>query len=159
MTSSASRVCRLLQLPGELRNRIYRDVLLDVQRLKVPQIGFHEPGLLRTCRAIRKEAEPIFLLENKFYNFIVDHDAVALEPLAKKCVRVKKQYGARPDIAFSMQEAPNWPNLLQCLKEVQQRRPGFAIPLSFGAQDSGLLGVERQLLGTMFDYAEDNKNR
>lgn len=78
----------LLSLPGELRNRIYRFVLVEQ-----PSIEFYskhdsqdpfsdltvleeqhtiEPGLLPSCAQIRNEARPIFFQENIFYTYIQD---------------------------------------------------------------------------------------
>lgn len=59
----------LCTLPGELRNRIYRlvlvqsSVILDVKILSTPT----EPALLATCQRIRKEALNIFYSENTFH--------------------------------------------------------------------------------------------
>lgn len=72
----------LLGLPPELRNRIYREVLVK-EELAIPlvcgesfpeaivQENVIEPGLLRCCKKIRAEARPIFLSdENEFHTWI-----------------------------------------------------------------------------------------
>ena len=72
-------------LPGELRNRIYRLVLLMTSPLPYPismpyktcalgpcvhaRLPTAVPGLLSSCRQIRGEAMPIFLAENSGFKF------------------------------------------------------------------------------------------
>jgi hypothetical protein len=72
-------------LPGELRNRIYRLVLLMTSPLPYPismpyktcalgpcvhaRLPTAVPGLLSSCRQIRSEAMPIFLAENTGFKF------------------------------------------------------------------------------------------
>ena len=73
-------------MPPEIRNRIYREVLVDKGVIDFYSFGKDtygypccnyfeaqntvEPGLLRCCHAIRAEARPIFLEENHFGNYI-----------------------------------------------------------------------------------------
>ena len=48
-------------LPSELRNRIYYNVLPTATKVSVlERVGTRNNFILRTCRAIRKEAVPIF---------------------------------------------------------------------------------------------------
>jgi hypothetical protein len=49
-----------------MRNRIYRYVLVKAVPIQ-PTIVFHkEPGMLQTCRQIRREASKILYTENTF---------------------------------------------------------------------------------------------
>lgn len=75
----------LLGIPGEIRNRIYREVLLEEYTIQIGFMSFSfgyggrrhretrdkgtslEPGLLRSCMTIRREARPIFFNENRFH--------------------------------------------------------------------------------------------
>ena len=72
-TNEESRVCRLLELPAELRNRIYRCTLVKPRTL-VNATTFSQPGLLRTCQQIRAEALDIYFLENDFALVVDDFD-------------------------------------------------------------------------------------
>lgn len=59
------------KLPAELRNRIYRLVLvqpygIDVSRIRAP----NEPALLATCSQVREEALAVYYSENIFYEFV-----------------------------------------------------------------------------------------
>ncbi|EME42170.1 hypothetical protein DOTSEDRAFT_100538, partial [Dothistroma septosporum NZE10] len=56
----------LLGLPGELRNRIYRDALIVPDRIRIDATYHTLPALLRTCREIRDEATSIHLTANRF---------------------------------------------------------------------------------------------
>lgn len=89
MAAAQSTPCRLLGLSAELRNKIYRDVLLEKNWIQVDTRGwpapvravrtdtnvFAQPGLLRTCRQIRAEASSIYYLMNTFGFDVLDCDA------------------------------------------------------------------------------------
>lgn len=72
----------LLGMPPGIRNRIYREVLVDYdehisfyhEEFDYPESIHKEntiqPGILRTCTQIRKEALSIFLQENHFTTWI-----------------------------------------------------------------------------------------
>lgn len=55
-----------LDLPSELRNQIYRLVLLEEDEITLKKNGFTEAPLLLACRRVRKETIAIFYLENKW---------------------------------------------------------------------------------------------
>lgn len=69
------------KLPAEVRNQIYREVLIDPE---IPLIDLSttspplDPPLLGTNKQVRSEARPMFYLENKFRPLITDFDASAL---------------------------------------------------------------------------------
>ncbi|KAI6818822.1 hypothetical protein KC340_g14061 [Hortaea werneckii] len=56
----------LLTIPGELRNIIYRLVLLSEDRIKIDKRHRKMPPLLRTCQQIYAEARSIHFGENSF---------------------------------------------------------------------------------------------
>ncbi|KAK4613882.1 hypothetical protein CLAFUW4_09360 [Fulvia fulva] len=74
--------CHLLEMPPELRNRIYRFALVQHSQIFVCDDGYDglkTPALLRVCRQIRAEARSIYYIENKFSIEVPDPDpAVAL---------------------------------------------------------------------------------
>ncbi|KAK6438899.1 hypothetical protein LTR95_004895 [Oleoguttula sp. CCFEE 5521] len=55
----------LFKLSGEVRNIIWRFVLVSDDPLVFTSSGVDEARLLQTCHAIRKEAAGIFYLENR----------------------------------------------------------------------------------------------
>ncbi|EME78498.1 uncharacterized protein MYCFIDRAFT_199694 [Pseudocercospora fijiensis CIRAD86] len=71
--------CRLLTLPGEIRNRIYEYVLGDYTSIALDHISLAReqtakhiqfPSILETCQQIRKEAISIWLSSTTFhFNF------------------------------------------------------------------------------------------
>jgi hypothetical protein len=81
MTTRATNLGDFAKLPGELRNRVYNFTLVDPRGVfdvcSVPgtcsegrcihtRMPLAFPGLLSTCRQIRKEGLPIFCQENRF---------------------------------------------------------------------------------------------
>ncbi|KAK3707357.1 hypothetical protein LTR37_012201 [Vermiconidia calcicola] len=64
-TSTAAKVCRLTILPAELRNVIYRHVLLSEHSIDIAAAR-SKSSLLETCKQIRQEASSMFYSENTF---------------------------------------------------------------------------------------------
>ena len=56
----------LFGLPGELRNRIYRLVLLVEGSIDVDSGCIPEPALLVVCQQLRREGIYIYYTENQF---------------------------------------------------------------------------------------------
>ncbi|KAK5127349.1 hypothetical protein LTR85_006688 [Meristemomyces frigidus] len=107
----ANKECRLLALPPEMRNRIYRACLVE------GDISIHsddagndlptEPAILRTCRQIRDEAESILYQENTFDFTVEDHDA---SNYVKWCRSAERRRECKH--TFNLNEgSTNWSNL------------------------------------------------
>lgn len=64
----------LLNLPGELRNIIYRYALLDDNPVPVTTQGYNRSSLLGTCRRIRRETFTLFYEESIFLVRTVDYN-------------------------------------------------------------------------------------
>lgn len=103
----------LLDLPGELRNRIYRAALLE-DHIDVENACFAEPGLLRTCKMIRHETGPIFYAENMFEIEVRDYDSAAIVKWTKKEKRVAKEFKVEEMSARVSRgpQTPHWKNLV-----------------------------------------------
>ncbi|KAK5731999.1 hypothetical protein LTR17_010952 [Elasticomyces elasticus] len=70
----------LLTIPPEMRNRIYREALLEGSICVCSAFGLlrslpDEPALLRVCHQIREEAMSIYYCENKFSVSVYDSKA------------------------------------------------------------------------------------
>jgi hypothetical protein len=65
-TTTVTPTKGFLDLPGELRNRIYRMELLQDKSIKISKGKFTEPPLLMVCHKIRVETITIFYLENRW---------------------------------------------------------------------------------------------
>ena len=117
----------LLSLPPEIRNRIYRAVLVDEEGpiyVKPDEKLPAAPGLLQTCRVIRKEAITIYYQENRFVFDVEDFDVSEYV----EWFRTKRQY--HPETCLEMDPSTNWENLLVWLKVFFQKgiprpAPGF----------------------------------
>lgn len=106
---------RLLDLPSELRNQIWRLVLLSPQPLPVvTQVGpLVKPGLLSTSQSVREEATGIFYLENTFHVDMVDFDSRIWTLWTKS-----SPYFARKTTQLLIVPSTKWRNLRQWLKNV-----------------------------------------
>jgi hypothetical protein len=65
-TPDADTYCALLELPAEMRNKIYRYALINENCTTLTDSNCNQPALLRTCRQIRTEASILFYSQNKF---------------------------------------------------------------------------------------------
>lgn len=129
MAATSPQPSRLLSIPPELRNRIYRNVLLDPGRINVSATGFTEPELLLTCKQIRSEAMGIFYNE---CTFVLDNDdydpttAIAwtmkLRALSKRKI-ITNRCGP-PTIFSQTRPTPSWTNLLKWVKACHERQAG-----------------------------------
>ncbi|KAF2771335.1 hypothetical protein EJ03DRAFT_38981 [Teratosphaeria nubilosa] len=73
MAQTTDNTCYLLELPGEVRNKIYRKVLVEDYKqypgfvtISIPVQRSTVPGLLLACKQIRDETVPIYYCENAF---------------------------------------------------------------------------------------------
>ncbi|KAF2209010.1 hypothetical protein CERZMDRAFT_100766 [Cercospora zeae-maydis SCOH1-5] len=113
------------ELPPELRNKIYRDVLVQPEKIKISSFTTKlppEPGLLLVNRQIRQEALGIYYHGNHFRFDMYDINAsaymrwVRAEPIIRSRLQVwfKMYIPTIPDLA--------WQNLLDWLEELHYRR-------------------------------------
>lgn len=134
--SAARSSSRLLRLPPELRNQIWRLVLLCPQLLLVTtQAGpLIEPGLLRTSKALRDEAIRIFYLENTFLMPVDDSKGSILTRWLRS-----SSYRAKPTTMIELATSTNWANLKQWLKDTFEGKTVGPIqhPLPYSASNWG----------------------
>ncbi|KAK5731994.1 hypothetical protein LTR17_010947 [Elasticomyces elasticus] len=98
----------LLTLPPEMRNRIYREVLVEGDIYIYTHSRFLpiEPALVRVCRQTRDEALAIYHKENVFVFDINENNARNLINWCKSALRRKDG-----EIAFEVAHSQNWSNL------------------------------------------------
>lgn len=73
-TSHSIQDSKLLELPPELRNSIYRYVLVFEANIEIPDLGkLGRPALLKTCQQITGEATSIYYAENNFHAYATDN--------------------------------------------------------------------------------------
>ena len=103
-----SHVCRLLSLPPEIRNVIYRYALVE-GRFDIRGKDSHppQPGLLQANRHFRRETLQIYYKENKFKWHMRDFDS---ENFVRWCH------------LWLFKGACNWQNLLRWLEAVYKQQ-------------------------------------
>ena len=111
-----------LTLPGELRNRIYRFILVQPPgervQLRVPS-DFTGPGLLTTCKQIRVEAQQIYYSENTFMVTCTAWNSDLPVLWNRKAKQIGKESGLeRQRLAGHMDglHEANWNNLIVWLQ-------------------------------------------
>jgi hypothetical protein len=136
----------LLNLPGELRNRIYRFAIISPLSIEL-DIGRwqnHQPALLRTCKQVRIEALRLFYIENKITTNIHDWDPV----VKVRCSQLLASHKIKSHHLYHyFTGGPNWTNLLAWLKAVFEGKIG-GISSCLGKTRT----VERKIVGGMFLY-------
>ena len=142
--ASDTGCCRLLSLPGELRNRIYRYALHSDRNIEIDKArwSIHQPPLLKTCKTIRAEALRLFYIENKISTNIHDWD-----PIVKfRFQQLMLSHNIRPQqLHHYFTGVPNYQNLYQWLQAVHQGRIGV-ISDAVGKPRP----IERKIVGVMF---------
>jgi hypothetical protein len=134
----------LLNLPGELRNRIYRFAIINPLsiELDVGRWQNHQPALLRTCKQVRIEALRLFYIENKMTTNIHDWDPV----VKVRCSELLTSHNIRSHHLYHyFTGGPNWENLLAWLKAVFEGKIG-GISSCLGK----IRTLERKIVGAMF---------
>ncbi|KAK3686675.1 hypothetical protein LTR37_019606 [Vermiconidia calcicola] len=108
------KTCRLLALPGELRNKIWRYTLVEPVKINVTTTGPGDPAVIRTCKSVRNEARAIYYRENDFRLHVRNYNGAAFLPFFYQYARWPKV--TRSQVFFSMTGLPNWDNLVAWLK-------------------------------------------
>lgn len=110
----------LLNLPGELRNRIYRLTLPET--VTVNSATFPEPPLL-TCKKIRQEASAIFYSESNFNIDLTDWDSTAYMAVVSKLPTFKVHNAVPIPAMFRTYGTPNWQNFNEFLRRKHAADP------------------------------------
>lgn len=118
---------RLLRLPAELRNEIYRYTVIDDSAIIIDVHGFREPHLFMACKEVRKEAAPIFYAENKFQIDIEDYGIAILHSFHNIILPAVHRGEAHISVfrrfaIASTSTTPNWSNVLELLREYHSAR-------------------------------------
>lgn len=114
--------CHLLNLPGELRNRIYRYVILDDDEIEVTSKGPGEPALLRTCTEIRQESIGLYYCENEFDLRIEHWNGLALLPFMMQYAKYGRSHQTTPcRLYFVFTGDTNWDNMVKISTSVVNR--------------------------------------
>ena len=158
-TATAGESSPLLRLPAELRNDIYRLVVVSPNAIRVGVTGFNEPPILTVSKQIRREASAILFAENSFVVTIHDYNVTGSEKWTDK-MHAANQLGCpcswKCGGSFSNTTVPNWMNLLEWMKGYHAgsvrnyiHRPSTMTGLS----------LEYLILGGMFVVVESMKGQ
>lgn len=141
----------LERLPGELRNRIYRYVLLRNGPFTVTATGIQEPPLLSVCKQIRQEGILIFYGENEIHVPFMDYDSSLFVKWTEKSRALAEKYNVPRRFARVRgvgNKSPHWENLSTWLKRYHEDVVGRGIlPPSKATPDSSL---DQLVIGGMF---------
>ncbi|KAK5117151.1 hypothetical protein LTR85_008919 [Meristemomyces frigidus] len=138
----------LLRLPPELRNELFRNVLLE-DRVVVNATHHETPGLLRTWHQLRDEASSIFYQENKFLVEFVD-----LKPSAPPHHWTMVKWSSR-DMAFTCLGHMNWANLKTWLKRYHESRGAYPGLSENGDDEVDYMSRAFDVVQAMFAVAWD----
>lgn len=118
---ATSHALPLLNLPGELRNRIYRLSLPET--IDVNTSTFPEPPLLLTCKMIRQEASEIFYNESRIHIYLPSRDSTHYMALISK-IPTFKALGVVPITpVIHATGSPDWANFLEYLRRKHAVEP------------------------------------
>ncbi|KAK3669185.1 hypothetical protein LTR78_010939 [Recurvomyces mirabilis] len=121
---------RLLELPPELRNRIYEYCPIERGRAIVITAALKQPAMLSVCRLIRSEALDVWYQCNDFDIHITDCDAQLLRSFQKhlkhsstplSSTKIVDKSGDRPGLAITVSGA-HWEIVLQWAQWAYQRK-------------------------------------
>ena len=99
----------LLTIPAELRNTIYEHVLLRKQRIDLNETS-KPPGLLATCRQIRKETIAIYFKGNDFVFKVHEYDGAD----ASHAFKLVRKYRPNDSKAICIELCENCTNVHIC---------------------------------------------
>ncbi|KAI7361076.1 hypothetical protein KC354_g8359 [Hortaea werneckii] len=110
----------LLKIPGELRNVIYRLVLLCDERIKINKRHRKMPPLLRTCQQVYAEARSIYFGENSF-GVTVRH----LRPIVSRHHWVVGSDTNLMDVNLKLIGKFDWENLMSWLRRYHRSKGAY----------------------------------
>ena len=110
-----------LDLPAELRNRIYQDVLVEDEDVEIQRFAPHviKPALLRTQKQIREEALPVFWAANTFaVRFVVPYQHMkGIKPSGVRIAQsFLKNLGTEKAVLLRSFRPVNAPNVINMWK-------------------------------------------
>ncbi|EME85004.1 uncharacterized protein MYCFIDRAFT_83051 [Pseudocercospora fijiensis CIRAD86] len=151
---------RFLDLPGELRNLIYRMALVTDTPTIITSSGYSRPALISVNKEIREETAGIFYFENRY---LVDTPRFSVSIL-RRFVRIlitfyKQGWKIKAKVnAFTSDRTPHWSNLMEWMRQIHLKQVPNSIPTPdwlwqhgfgrFGHQEVNVLSV-------MFKTAHD----
>ena len=100
----------ILALPPELRNKIYRFILVSGNEIRLAGDARSQPAILRVNRQIRQEAISIYYSENEFRINIIDLNGNAMIPFRRLMLRYRSRNRCG-NFRLLAKQSTNWSNL------------------------------------------------
>jgi len=160
VSESPNASSQFFKLPLEIRNTIYRLVLIESHNIDLAETGVPEPGLLETCRRVRAEAKGIFYLENTFNVSFNEYDPTQI----LRVIARKHQVGKLPKSHFATDFKPKWTNLVRWLWLCHRREVMRGVPspdhANWLAQPVNTVpSMAPRVVGAMFTVMESMRKR
>jgi hypothetical protein len=126
---------QLLRLSAEIRNAIYRCVLVETAEIRITSSNIPEdPSLLSVCRQVRRKAKTMYYRANKFAFQIFDYDGIFMVKWLQSsadhaaCQCIVKYTGVQ-----------NWSNMCAWLKATYEWKIDAGYPVQKGDGEASLL--------------------
>lgn len=150
----------LVDLPPELRNRIYEFAVSSTARITITKShGFPEPALLLTSKTIRKEAIGIFYTINGFSLSSISYDPSTCLHLHRKGLALWKTYRidtTEKDFSIVRSGAVSWKNLKFWIRLRYDGHDKMVLSVPVGAMVERL-DAESKVTGAMIVMADRMK--
>lgn len=117
-----SKKAHLLTLPGEVRARIIREIVVNEETSITvsghAQAASREPHLTNVCHDLREQTLPVYYQENDFVVQIINYDVQAVLPWLKRyeSFQCTPSGGRQGNIIIRTDGVPHWQHLQQWLK-------------------------------------------
>lgn len=144
----------LFDLPPEIRNTIYRYVLVKTRNIAITKSrGIPEPALLLVSKLVRSETYELFYIENKFKCVVIQFDPACIMLANRRWSALSRIPGTILDpiingLALDLRGRRNWKNLVAWFRFVHQvtccGRP--ARPHDDDAEESLMSGLFETLM-------------
>lgn len=142
--------CRLLELPAELRNRIYHMVVQYQSKVQLKSTGYERPGLLVSCKQIHCEATPMFYRQNTFSERNHDWNPATFSKHFQLLPAINGRQLSFNWAIHSTRATPNWPNLLEWLRLYHAEKTERAVTKPSKLKGNRRAIIWLQIIGAMF---------
>lgn len=108
-----------MELPGELCNEIYREAVLEANRIRVSERGLLRSGLLIVNKQIHKKCVKIYYLENRFFIESSHYDSTMMLTWTGKLNTLELDTDEMKKVNYTTKKEtmrPDWENLIEWLR-------------------------------------------
>lgn len=117
---SPTQHSRFLNLPGELRNQVYRHLLVSPNIIRLEGEDRAQPALLHVSRQLRRESASIYYSENIFKYRVVDMAGQKMLPF--RSLLLKYRIAQHHNFKWNLYGNISWTNLRAWLRAYHELR-------------------------------------